>query len=96
MKKKRYTSYEKTVYGKFVDLSEMNIFCFKSFFFMRFGRKREFFIFKKPFPMDKTITVDQKWLVDDLDLQFLIITDNRLHAYYIDYTGYTDDKQTPS
>ena len=38
-----------------------------------FGRKMEFRIFKKPFSMDKTITVGQKWLVNELDLQFLII-----------------------
>ena len=38
-----------------------------------FGRKMEFFNFKKPFSIDKTITVVQKWLVNELSLQFLII-----------------------
>ena len=33
----------------------------------------EFCIFKKQFSMDKTITVGEKWLVNELDLQFLII-----------------------
>ena len=33
----------------------------------------DFKIFLNPFFMDKTRTVDQKWLANKLDLQFLII-----------------------
>ena len=81
-------------------------FCFQQFFLylLWFGRKMEFCIFKKPFPTDKTINVDQNWLVNDFDIQYLIIREctkyysNRLILSQV--IVYTDrlqaDRQTQS
>ena len=53
---------------KFLDLLEINNF-FSQYYFpyvVYFGGKFEFFIFRKTFLMNKTRTVGQKWLVNEL------------------------------
>ena len=59
----------------------------------------DFLILLKPFLMDKTRTVRQKWLANELDLQFLTLkkcikgqSNRSIFSKVIVYT----DRQTPS
>ena len=65
---------KKMVKTKFVGLFEMNNFTLQHFFVSRIvWSENGFFNFVKAVFMDKTRTVDQKWLANGLDLHFLTL-----------------------
>ena len=57
------------IYRKFFDLFETNNFSY----FLWFGQKIEFLIYYKAFSINKTRTIGQKWLANELDLHFSIL-----------------------